>query len=64
MMAESTMKAPKKRIDPVRWARENLFSSWHNTILTLLVGNLAFSADPKTKNINLKCSSETYLGDP
>jgi hypothetical protein len=32
--------------------------------LTLLVGNLAFSADPKTKNINLKCSSETYLGDP
>ena len=39
-MAESTMKAPKKRIDPVRWARENLFSSWHNTILTLLVGYL------------------------
>jgi hypothetical protein len=40
MMAESTMKAPKRRIDPVRWARENLFSSWHNTILTLLVGYL------------------------
>ena len=39
-MAESTMKAPKRRIDPVRWARENLFSSWHNTILTLLVGYL------------------------
>lgn len=39
-MAESTMKAPRKRIDPVRWARENLFSSWHNTILTLLVGYL------------------------
>ena len=34
-MTESTMKAPKKALRPVKWMRENLFSGWFNTVLTL-----------------------------
>ena len=30
------LQAPGSAIGPVRWARENLFSSWLNSILTLI----------------------------
>ncbi len=39
-MTESTMKAPKKALRPVKWMRENLFSGWFNTVLTLGVAYL------------------------
>lgn len=39
-MAESVMKPPKKMLGPVAWMRTHLFSSWYNTLLTLLVGYL------------------------
>ena len=43
-MAESTMKAPKKTIHPVAWVRENLFSNWYNSLLTVLVGYLVITS--------------------
>lgn len=39
-MAESVMKPPKKVLGPVRWMRLHLFSSWYNSLLTLVVGYL------------------------
>jgi len=39
-MAESVMKPPKKLLSPVAWMRMHLFSSWYNTLLTLIVGYL------------------------
>lgn len=39
-MAESVMKPPKKQLGPVAWMRMHLFSSWYNTLLTLIVGYL------------------------
>ncbi|MFO7527747.1 MAG: amino acid ABC transporter permease [Marinobacter sp.] len=39
-MAESTMKPPKKTLHPVVWMREHLFSTWYNSLLTVLVGYL------------------------
>ncbi|KMQ74826.1 amino acid ABC transporter permease [Marinobacter subterrani] len=39
-MAESVMKPPKKLLGPVAWMRMHLFSSWYNTLLTLVVGYL------------------------
>jgi general L-amino acid transport system permease protein len=40
MMTEPTMKAPRKAVRPVKWMRENLFSGWFNTVLTLGVAYL------------------------
>lgn len=37
-MGDSVMKPPVIRLAPMRWARENLFSSWYNTLLTLVLG--------------------------
>lgn len=39
-MTEPTMKAPRKAVRPVKWMRENLFSGWFNTVLTLGVAYL------------------------
>ncbi|WP_341582174.1 amino acid ABC transporter permease [Marinobacter metalliresistant] len=39
-MAESVMKPPRKTLGPVAWMRMHLFSSWYNTLLTLIVGYL------------------------
>ncbi|MCG7199301.1 amino acid ABC transporter permease [Marinobacter pelagius] len=39
-MAESTMKPPKKAFHPIAWMREHLFSTWYNSLLTVLVGYL------------------------
>lgn len=36
----ATLVPPEKRVDPVRWLRDNLFSSPANTLLTLLFGPL------------------------
>lgn len=39
-MAESVMKPPKKALNPIAWMREHLFSTWYNSLLTVLVGYL------------------------
>ncbi len=28
--------APKGKLDPVRWLKENLFSTWYNIVLTII----------------------------
>lgn len=37
-MGGSVMKPPVSRLAPVHWIRQNLFSTWYNTLLTLAVG--------------------------
>ena len=37
-MGGSVMKPPVSRLAPVQWIRQNLFSTWYNTLLTLAVG--------------------------
>ncbi len=37
-MGDAVMKPPVSRLAPMRWARENLFSTWYNTLLTLALG--------------------------
>ncbi|WP_148861139.1 amino acid ABC transporter permease [Marinobacter fonticola] len=43
-MSESVMSPPKRNIGPVRWARDNLFNTWYNTVLTLVVGYLVVTS--------------------
>ncbi|MFN2360218.1 MAG: amino acid ABC transporter permease [Marinobacter sp.] len=43
-MTESAMKPPKKARAPVKWMRSNLFSSWYNTLLTLVIGYLVVTS--------------------
>ncbi len=43
-MAESLMSPPKKILGPVKWMRLHLFSSWYNTLLTLVVGYLVVTS--------------------
>ncbi len=33
---------PREKRDPVRWVRQNLFSSWWNTLLTIVAGGLIY----------------------
>lgn len=49
-MAESVMKPPKKLLGPVAWMRMHLFSSWYNTLLTLIVGYLLVTSVGPTLN--------------
>ncbi len=43
--AVETLPPPRETVGPVAWTRENLFSSWFNSLLTLLVtGLLAYLA--------------------
>lgn len=39
-MSESLISPPRKVLGPVKWMRLHLFSSWYNTLLTLVVGYL------------------------
>ncbi len=43
MALETQTAPPKVRLDPVRWMRDNLFSSWANSILTIGALALAYS---------------------
>lgn len=43
-MTKSTIKPPKKIIGPVKWMRTHLFSSWYNTLLTLVVAYLLITS--------------------
>ena len=43
-MAESMMRPPKISIGPVAWMRQHLFSSWYNSLLTLVVGYLVVTS--------------------
>jgi general L-amino acid transport system permease protein len=43
-MAEPMMKPPKIAIGPVAWMRQNLFSSWYNSLLTIVVGYLVITS--------------------
>jgi general L-amino acid transport system permease protein len=44
MMAELMMRPPKISIGPVAWMRQHLFSSWYNSLLTLVVGYLVVTS--------------------
>ena len=37
-MTVETLPPPKETIGPVAWLRANLFSSWFNSLLTIVVG--------------------------
>jgi len=39
-MTETMIKPPKRNLGPVKWMRTHLFSSWYNSLLTLVVGYL------------------------
>lgn len=43
MALETQTAPPKVRLDPVRWIRDNLFSSWANSILTIVAVVLLYS---------------------
>ena len=43
-MSESLMSPPKKVLEPLKWMRVHLFSSWYNTLLTLVVGYLVITS--------------------
>lgn len=43
MALETQTAPPKVRLDPVRWMRDNLFSSWANSILTIVAVVLLYS---------------------
>lgn len=43
-MTESEVKRPKKALAPVKWMRSNLFSSWYNTLLTVVIGYLVVTS--------------------
>ncbi|MDL0429942.1 amino acid ABC transporter permease [Marinobacter sp. TBZ242] len=43
-MAEPMLKPPKIAISPVDWMRRNLFSSWYNSLLTIVVGYLVVTS--------------------
>lgn len=39
-MTDVAMAPPRRSSSPIRWARNNLFNTWYNTILTLVIGYL------------------------
>lgn len=43
-MTEPMMKPPTVAIKPVAWMRQNLFSSWYNSLLTLVVAYLVVTS--------------------
>ncbi|WP_420845017.1 amino acid ABC transporter permease [Marinobacter iranensis] len=43
-MTESEVQRPKKALAPVKWIRSNLFSSWYNTLLTVVIGYLVLTS--------------------
>ncbi len=48
MAIETQTAPPKVRLDPVRWMRDNLFSSWANSILTVVAVALLYSIGQPT----------------
>ena len=39
-MTSATLQPPHVRVGPIAWLRVNLFSTWYNAILSLLIGAL------------------------
>ncbi|WP_111497136.1 MULTISPECIES: amino acid ABC transporter permease [Marinobacter] len=60
-MSEAAIAPPKRPFAPVQWVRQNLFNTWYNTVLTLVVGYLVVtSAGPL---LNWVLFGATFTGE-